>query len=316
MSKQEKIAVLLPCFNEEKTIEKVVSSFREALPEAFIYVYDNNSTDNTISYAKEQGAIIRHCYLQGKGNVIRQMFQEVEADIYILCDGDDTYPADIAPMMVNMIKNGTDMVVGDRLSSTYYEENKRPFHGIGNAFVKWSINQLFHVNIKDVMTGYRAFSYRFIKTFPITSRGFEIETEMTIHAADGGFMIRNLPVEYKDRPEGSISKLHTIKDGIKVLKTIIRLFRYKKPMPFFFTGGVCFILLGLSLFIPVLMEYIDTHLVARFPTLIVSMFFLFGGMISFFTGFILDATSYSMKCMLERHLMQIQDQKRIEERNP
>ena len=230
----DKIAVLIPCYNESLTIEKVIKDFRAALPESTIYVYDNNSTDNTAQIAEEAGAVVRKEYQQGKGNVIRRMFREIDAECYIMVDGDNTYPAECAPEMVQkVLDKNVDMVVGDRLSSTYFEENKRPFHNFGNSLVRKSINVLFHSDIKDIMTGYRAFSYQFVKSFPVLSGGFEIETEMSIHAIDKNLLIENVIIEYRDRPEGSESKLNTYSDGFKVLMTICRLFRNYRPMAFF-----------------------------------------------------------------------------------
>lgn len=234
----DKIAVLIPCYNEEKTIEKVISDAKKALPEAVIYVYDNNSSDKTVELALRAGAVVRHEYKQGKGNVIRRMFREIDAMCYIMIDGDDTYPLENARKMSERILNyGADMVVGDRLSSTYYEENKRPFHNFGNSLVKKSINILFGSEIQDIMTGYRAFSYLFVKTFPVLSRGFEIETEMTIHAVNNNMQVENVIVNYRDRPEGSESKLNTYSDGIKVLFMILKMFRQYKPLSFFWNNG-------------------------------------------------------------------------------
>lgn len=216
----DKIAVLVPCYNEGKTIEKVVTDFKRVLPEAVIYVYDNNSTDGTAEIAAKAGAVVRHEYYQGKGNVIRRMFQEVDAECYLMVDGDDTYPAESAREMADkVLERNVDMVVGDRLSSTYFEENKRPFHNFGNSIVRWGINTFFKNDIKDIMTGYRAFSYRFVKTFPVLSKGFEIETEMSIHAIDKNMFVENVVIDYRDRPEGSVSKLNTYSDGIKVIGT-------------------------------------------------------------------------------------------------
>ena len=283
--KMDKMAVLIPCYNESKTIEKVVNDYRKALPEAVIYVYDNNSTDNTAEIAEKAGAVVRHEYQQGKGNVIRRMFREIDAECYIMVDGDDTYPAEYGRKMTDMVLNKhVDMVVGDRLSSTYFEENKRPFHNFGNSLVRWSINALFKSDIKDIMTGYRAFSYQFVKTFPVLSRGFEIETEMSIHALDKNLYVENLVIEYRDRPAGSESKLNTYSDGIKVLKTIARLFKNYKPLNFF--GIIAFILFVLALifFIPVLYAYIQTGLVKNFPTLIVCGFTVIAAILSLFSG--------------------------------
>ncbi|MDE7404473.1 MAG: glycosyltransferase family 2 protein, partial [Lachnospiraceae bacterium] len=265
----DKIAVLIPCYNEEKTIAKVIQDARNALPEAVIYIYDNNSTDRTAEIAKAHGAVVRREYMQGKGNVIRRMFREIEARCYIMVDGDDTYPMEYAPEMVDkVLYHNADMVVGDRLSSTYFEENKRPFHNMGNSLVRASINQLFGCDIKDIMTGFRAFSYGFVKTFPVLSKGFEIETEMTIHAVYNHMQIDNVIVEYRDRPEGSVSKLNTYSDGFKVLGTIFRLYRDYKPFGFFSLLALFFAVIAIAFFIPVLLEYMKTGLVLKFPTLI------------------------------------------------
>ena len=230
----KKIAFLIPCYNESKTVEKVVRDCKKAIPEAEVYVYDNNSTDGTDELARNAGAIVRYEYQQGKGNVIRRMFREIEADCYVMLDGDDTNPPEFAPEMVDLVLNkNVDMVVGDRLSSTYFEENKRPFHNLGNSIVKNSINFLFKSDIKDIMTGYRAFSYQFVKTFPVISKGFEIETEMTIHSVAKNLHVANVVTDYRDRPDGSESKLNTYSDGFKVLKTIFRLFKNYRPLLFF-----------------------------------------------------------------------------------
>ena len=285
----DKIAILIPCYNEEKTIKKVVEDFREVLPNADIYVYDNNSTDKTAEFAKEAGAIVRHEHQQGKGNVIRRMFREIDADCYLMIDGDDTYPAKHAAEMANLVlEKGVDMVIGDRLSSTYFEENKRPFHNFGNKLVRNLINFIWKSNVKDIMTGYRAFSKSFVKMFPVMSGGFEIETEMTIHALDKRFSLKEIQIDYRDRPEGSFSKLSTHRDGTKVLKTIFSLFKEYSPLKFF--GWLAFLLLlvSLILFIPVFVVYIEIGLVPRFPTLIVSCFFALASLHSFFAGLILD----------------------------
>ena len=285
----DKIAVLIPCYNEEKTIEKVVLDWRESLPEAVVYVYDNNSTDRTADIAREAGAVVRHEYQQGKGNVIRRMFREIDAMCYIMVDGDDTYPAEYGRQMADLVllKNA-DMVVGDRLSSTYFEENKRPFHNFGNSLVRGSINRLFKTNIRDIMTGYRAFSFLFVKSFPVLSKGFEIETEMSIHAVDKNMRIENVIIEYRDRPEGSESKLNTYTDGMRVLSTIFRLYKNYKPMYFFGWLSVILFALTVILFVPVFIDYTQTGLVPRFPTLIVSGFIGLGGVLSLFTGLILS----------------------------
>lgn len=287
----DKIAILIPCFNEAQTVEKVVGDFRREFPDGSIYVYDNNSTDDTASRAKAAGAIVRHEYRQGKGNVIRRMFQEIDAECYILVDGDDTYPAPASPEMAKLVlEKQTDMVVGDRLSSTYFRENQRPFHNFGNRLVRASINQAFHSNIRDVMTGYRAFSYRFVKTFPVLSRGFEIETEMTIHAISMNMAMENVIVDYRDRPAGSESKLNTLSDGKKVLLTIFNLYRGYKPLQFFSLLALFLLLVAVAVFIPVvLIPYSHTGMVPNFPTLIVCGFVGIASMISFFNGMVLDA---------------------------
>ena len=287
--KMDKIAVLIPCYNEEKTIAKVVADAKAALPEAVVYVYDNNSTDRTVELAKEAGAVIRHEYMQGKGNVIRRMFREIEARCYIMVDGDDTYPMEFAPEMVDkVLSHNADMVVGDRLSSTYFTENKRPFHNVGNSLVRSSINHLFDCDVKDIMTGFRAFSYGFVKTFPVLSKGFEIETEMTIHAVYNQLQIDNVVVEYRDRPEGSVSKLNTYSDGFKVLRTIVRLYKDYKPLGFFSLLAAFLALLSVLFFVPVLLEYIATGLVLKFPTLIVCGFVMVAALQSFFAGLMLS----------------------------
>jgi len=285
----DKIAVLIPCYNESQTIEKVVTDWKKSLPEAVIYVYDNNSTDNTAEIAEKAGAVIRHEYHQGKGNVIRRMFREIDAEAYIMVDGDDTYPAEYGKEMVDLVLDKqADMVVGDRLSSTYYQENKRPFHNFGNDLVRASINKLFKSDIRDVMTGYRAFSYQFVKTFPVLSKGFEIETEMTIHAVDKNMQVENVIIGYRDRPEGSESKLNTYSDGAKVLMTIAKLYRNYKPMGFFGILSLILFLAATVMVIPVFKEYFQTGLVPRFPTLIVCGFLFIAGIISLFAGLILS----------------------------
>lgn len=291
----KEIAVLVPCYNEEKTVAKVIRDFRKVLPQAKIYIYDNNSTDKTYEIATSFGkngdnnVIVRKEYRQGKGNVVRSMFRQIDADCYIMIDGDDTYPADHAPEMVRLVlEEGFDMVIGDRLSSTYFTENKRLFHNFGNKLVRKMINKFFVSDVKDIMTGYRAFSYDFVKMMPITSKGFEIETEMTINALDKGFSLKEIPIQYRDRPEGSVSKLNTISDGIKVIKTIFSMFREYKPMIFFGIISLIFFVVGLIMFIPVLAEYFNTGLVPRFPTLIFSTFLIIVSLISFSIGNILD----------------------------
>ena len=279
------VAVLIPCYNEHLTIEKVVKDWKKALPDAKIYVYDNNSTDKTDEIARAAGAIVRYEYQQGKGNVIRRMFREIDAQVYVMVDGDDTYPADCAQEMVDQVLNRqVDMVIGDRLSSTYFTENKRLFHNSGNTLVRWSINTLFHSNIRDVMTGCRAFSYEFVKTFPVLSAGFEIETEMTIHALDKNMHISHIVIPSQDRPEGSESKLSTVSDGIKVLRTIVRLHRNYKPASFFGLIGAVLLLLAFGFFVPVFITYMQTGLVPNFPTLIVCGFTAIAAMLSIFSG--------------------------------
>lgn len=285
----DKIAVLVPCYNEGKTIEKVVTDFKRVLPEAVIYVYDNNSTDGTAEIAAKAGAVVRHEYYQGKGNVIRRMFQEVDAECYLMVDGDDTYPAESAREMADkVLERNVDMVVGDRLSSTYFEENKRPFHNFGNSIVRWGINTFFKNDIKDIMTGYRAFSYRFVKTFPVLSKGFEIETEMSIHAIDKNMFVENVVIDYRDRPEGSVSKLNTYSDGIKVIGTIVRIFQTYRPLAFFGTVAAILMVLAIGFFIPVWITYADTGMVPNFPTLIVCGFVALASIQSFFAGLILQ----------------------------
>ena len=300
----DKVAVLIPCYNEAKTVKKVVEDYKKALPEADIYVYDNNSSDNTDKIAKKAGAIVRYEHRQGKGNVIRTMFKEIDADCYLMIDGDDTYPAENAREMVNyVLEDKVDMVIGDRLSSTYFEENKRPFHNFGNKLVRGLINTLFKSNVRDIMTGYRAFSYDFVKTFPVLSKGFEIETEMTIHSLDKNFSLKEIPVEYRDRPVGSESKLNTFSDGIKVLKTIGRLFKEYKPSIFFGLIGLLFFIISLCFGIPVFVEYFKTHLVKRFPTLIFAGFMLMIAVLSFVCGIILEVVVKKHRQLFELFLI-------------
>ena len=302
------IAVLIPCYNEAVTIEKVVTDFRKALPEAVIYVYDNNSKDDTAAIAARAGAVVRHEYQQGKGNVIRRMFREIDARCYLMVDGDDTYPADFARQMVEPVLNHqADMVVGDRLSATYFTENKRPFHNFGNRLVRWSINALFKSSIRDIMTGYRAFSYAFVKSFPVLSRGFEIETEMSLHAIDKNMQIENVVIQYRDRPEGSESKLNTYSDGFKVLRTIARLFRTYKPFAYFGILGLFLGVIAAILFIPVLIEYFQTGLVARFPTLIVSGFMTIAMIQSIFSGLILQTMLHKNRQDFELALIRLRE---------
>lgn len=307
-----KIAVLIPCYNEEKTIEKVIHDFHRILPEAVIYVYNNNSFDRTAELAQEAGAIVRNEYKQGKGNVIRRMFREIDAECYILVDGDDTYPAESAPEMVQkVLDHHADMVVGDRLSSTYFTENKRPFHNFGNTLVRKSINILFQSDIKDIMTGYRAFSYEFVKTFPVLSKGFEIETEMSIHAITKNMQVDNVVIDYRDRPVGSVSKLNTYSDGIKVLRMIVRLYRTYNPMIFFGIVSLILAAVSMTFFIPVVNVYLKTGLVDRFPTLIVCGFTMIAAIQSFFAGMELQSTDQKSRQDFELELNRVSDVKKL-----
>lgn len=302
----DKIAVLVPCYNEAQTIKKVVEDFKRVLPQAVIYVYNNNSTDDTAKIAAEAGAIVRNEYKQGKGNVIHRMFREIDAECYIMTDGDDTYPAEFAPQMADMVLNkNCDMVVGDRLSSTYFQENKRPFHNFGNDIVRKSINFLFKSKIKDIMTGFRAFSYQFVKTFPVLSTGFEIETEMTIHAVDKNMAVGNVVIDYRDRQEGSESKLNTFSDGFKVIKTIIRLFKAYKPIWFYGLVALILAIISIGFFIPILVIYGETGLVPKFPTLIMCCFVMTVAILSFFSGSILQSLRQKEKQDFELHLNQV-----------
>lgn len=306
----DKIAVLIPCYNEEKTVAKVVSDFKRVLPEAVIYVYNNNSTDRTAELAREAGAVVRNEYMQGKGNVIRRMFREIDAQCYIMADGDDTYPAEDAPEMVRLVlEQQADMVVGDRLSSTYFTENTRPFHNLGNRLVRGSIQLLFRNNIKDIMTGYRAFSYEFVKTFPVISKGFEIETEMSIHAVNANMHLENVVIGYRDRPEGSVSKLNTYSDGFKVLRTIARLYRVYKPLGFFGMISAALFLLAVLFFIPVLNTYAQTGLVPNFPTLIVCGFTVMASLQSLFSGLILETIRQKNRQDFEMNLIRAANEK-------
>ena len=306
----DKIAVLIPCYNEEKTVEKVVSDFKRVLPEAVVYVYNNNSTDRTAELAAKAGAVVRNEYMQGKGNVIRRMFREIDAQCYIMADGDDTYPAEDAPEMARLVlEQQADMVVGDRLSSTYFTENTRPFHNLGNRLVRGSIQLLFRNNIKDIMTGYRAFSYEFVKTFPVISKGFEIETEMSIHAVNANMHLENVIIGYRDRPEGSVSKLNTYSDGFKVLRTIARLYRVYKPLGFFGLIAAFLFLLAALFFIPVLNTYAQTGLVPNFPTLIVCGFTVLASLQSLFSGLILETIRQKNRQDFEINLIRAANEK-------
>ena len=307
----DKIAVLIPCYNESKTVAKVIRDMKKALPEAVIYVYDNNSTDGTDEIARKEGAVVRYEYQQGKGNVIRSMFRDIDAQCYLMVDGDDTYPAEFAAEMCSkVLEKGTDMVVGDRLSSTYFTENKRPFHNFGNSIVRGSINRLFKSNIKDIMTGYRAFSYEFVKTFPVLSKGFEIETEMSIHAIDKNMFVENVVITYRDRPEGSVSKLDTYSDGFKVLKTIARLYRAYKPMGFFGIIALILAVIATAFFIPVMGTYLATGLVPDFPTLIVCGFTMLSAIQSLFVGVTLETMAQKNRQDFEMQLQRVTAEKK------
>lgn len=298
-----KTAVLIPCYNEAMTIEKVVADFRRELPDATIYVYDNNSTDSTAEIARRAGAIVKREYRQGKGNVVRSMLRDIDADCYLMVDGDDTYPAESAREMCRLVEDGADMVIGDRLSSTYFTENKRPFHNEGNRLVRFLINRIFHSDIHDIMTGYRALSRTFAKNFPIISRNFEIETEMTIHALDKNFLIRELKIDYRDRQEGSHSKLNTYLDGMKVVATVFMMFRDYRPLKFFSLVSALLLLLAILMFIPVFIEYMQTGLVPRFPTLIVSGFIGIASLLTFFCGVVLEVMTKKHRQIYELMLL-------------
>ena len=307
----DKIAVLIPCYNESLTIKKVIEDWKSALPEAKIYVYDNNSTDNTAEIAMNAGATVKYEYQQGKGNVIRRMFREIDAESYIMIDGDDTYPAEHGREMVELVLNkNVDMVVGDRLSSTYFEENKRPFHNFGNEIVRKSINRMFKSDIKDIMTGFRAFSYNFVKTFPVLSKGFEIETEMSIHAVDKNMYVENVIVDYRDRPNGSESKLNTFSDGIKVLKTIGRLYRDYRPLGFYSFLAAILAIISTIFIIPVIITYGKTGLVPAFPTLIVCGFVYLAALLSFFCGMILASIQLRNGQEFEMELIKCEERKK------
>lgn len=307
----DKIAVLIPCYNESLTIKKVIEDWKSALPEAKIYVYDNNSTDNTAEIAMNAGATVKYEYQQGKGNVIRRMFREIDAESYIMIDGDDTYPAEHGREMVELVLNkNVDMVVGDRLSSTYFEENKRPFHNFGNEIVRKSINRMFKSDIKDIMTGFRAFSYNFVKIFPVLSKGFEIETEMSIHAVDKNMYVENVIVDYRDRPNGSESKLNTFSDGIKVLKTIGRLYRDYRPLGFYSFLAAILAIISTIFIIPVLITYGKTGLVPEFPTLIVCGFVYLAALLSFFCGMILASIQLRNRQEFEMELIKCEERKK------
>ncbi|EHN58725.1 MAG: glycosyltransferase family 2 protein [Oenococcus sp.] len=309
----DNLAILIPAYNEAQTIEKVVLDIKGVIgeiPKAVVYVYDNNSQDNTAELAQNAGAVVRHEYVQGKGAVIRRMFREIDARAYIMIDADDTYPVEEIPAMYcKVLERKVDMVVGDRLSSTYFQENKRPFHNVGNATVKFLINHLFDTNIKDILTGYRAFSYRFVKTFPVLSKGFEIETEMSIHAAESNMFVENQVVEYRDRPQGSESKLSTYGDGFKVILKIWNLFRIYHPLAFF--GSISLLLAAISLltfWFRVVVPYSHTGIVANMPTLVVTMIVLLAAIVSLFSGMILDAIQSQEKMNFEYRLIDAERQ--------
>ncbi|NOQ29862.1 MAG: glycosyltransferase [Helicobacteraceae bacterium] len=286
----KKIAVLIPCYNEELTIAKVINDFKKELPEADIYVYDNNSSDDTFKIAEQNGAIVKKEYRQGKGNVVRSMFRDIEADIYVMIDGDDTYPAEfVHSLMKPIIDQEADIVIGDRHSNgTYKDENKRPLHNFGNNLVKGLINNIFHSDLKDIMTGYRVFNKKFVKNMPVNSNGFEIETEMTLHTLDKKFLIKEIPIEYRDRPDGSFSKLNTYSDGMRVLKTILWVFKDYRPLAFFTLFAFGFFMLALVAGIPVIVEFVNTSLVSKIPSAILAVGLMIVSMLSLFSGFILD----------------------------
>ena len=306
-----KTAVLIPCYNESQTIEKVVKDFKRVMPHADIYVYDNNSTDNTDKIAKEAGAIVKYEYNQGKGNVVRSMFRQIDADCYIMVDGDDTYPAESAPEIEKIImEKKADMVIGDRLSSTYFEENDRPFHNTGNKMVRKFINFFFKSDLKDIMTGMRGFSYEFVKSFPIQSKGFEIETEMSVFALINNFKIEEIPIEYRDRVEGSESKLNTYKDGYRVLRMINSLVRDKRPLLFFTTAAVILLIIAGIYFFPILFMYLSTGTVLKIPTLIAISTVVILAVIIFFTGVILHVLKKQHRDELEHHIILLNELKK------
>lgn len=299
-----KIAVLIPCYNEEKTIRKVVADFKQYLPEADIYVYDNNSNDNTIEEAKIAGAIVVSELRQGKGNVVRSMFKDIDADIYVMVDGDDTYPADMIHEMIKpILENKADMVVGDRLSNlTYKNENKRSFHNLGNGLVKFLINKIFNANLSDIMTGYRAFNKTFVKNTPILAPAFEVETELTLHALDKRFRILEIPINYKDRPEGSFSKLNTFKDGFKVLNTILWIFKDYKPFTFFMFFGSIFFMMGALFGLLPIIEFLRYHFVYRLPMAILASGLMIVSILCVAIGLILDTVAKHSRLNFEQRV--------------
>lgn len=304
----DKIAILIPCYNEELTIKQVIEDCKLQLPEATIYVYNNNSKDRTVEIATASGAIVRNEYKQGKGNVVRRMFREIDAECYIMIDGDNTYDLSSIKEMVDLVLNkNADMVVGDRLSSTYFKENKRPFHNFGNSIVKFSVNKLFKSNIKDIMSGYRAFSYQFVKSFPVLSNGFEIETEMTIHCLDKRMQVENHVIEYRDRPEGSVSKLNTYKDGFRVLKTIHKLYRFYKPMSYYLRYFILSFLIASTVFGFGLYDYYKP-LDVNFPFLLTSIILYVISFATLFTGKILSEARHRDHMQFEAELIRINDE--------
>jgi glycosyltransferase involved in cell wall biosynthesis len=304
----QKIAILIPCLNEKETIEKVVNDFKIACPNADIYVYDNNSTDGSAELAQNAGAIIRKEPRQGKGYVIHSMFRQIDADCYVLVDGDDTYPAEVVHQLIDpILKNEADMVIGDRLSGTYFTENKRAFHNFGNRLVRFLINLIFQSHVKDIMSGYRAFSKTYVKNYPVLATGFEIETDMTVHSLDKGFTIRQFPIEYRDRPANSQSKINTFSDGFRVLTTIFRLFENYKPLLFYGLLSFLGVVISFFLFMPILLEYLQTGLVPRFPTLIMSGVIATLSIVSLVCGIILDSVSRNNRFFYEMMLNQWKD---------
>lgn len=299
----KKIAVLIPCYNEELTVEKTVSDFKRVLPNADIYVYNNNSKDRTKELALKVGAIVKDEYRQGKGTVVRSMFRDIDADVYIMVDGDDTYPAEEVEGLITPVLEGkADMVIGDRLSSTYYTENKRPFHNFGNSLVKGLINFLFKSDLNDIMTGYRSFSKKFVKCMPVMSDGFQIETEMTIFALTNNMQVVNVPITYRDRPEGSESKLNTFSDGFKVLLTLFNLFKDNRPFLFFGSISIVIFIIGLLIGIPVINEFIKTAYITKVPSAILAAALMLNAFLMFSVGIILDAIKNEKRYLFECHM--------------
>lgn len=299
-----KIAVLIPCYNEELTVAKVVQDFKKALPEADIFVYDNNSSDRTIEIAQKAGAIVRREGRQGKGNVVRTMFREIEADVYVLVDGDDTYPAEeVHGLIEHVVRNEADMVIGDRLSNgRYQEQNKRNFHEFGNKLVQTLVNRIFNSDIRDIMTGYRVFSRFFVKNFPILSKGFQIETEMTVFALNHNFKVKESAITYRDRPEGSFSKLNTIRDGAKVLNILYELFKNTRPMLFFALVSFIFFVASLVVGVPVIYEFILTHYITLVPSAILASGLAVMAALFLIVALILDTMAYYNRIDMEYRL--------------